>query len=298
VLFSWSHYCSYSNNEIPLLDFITGKGYALTRVEDENVSEMERKWKTTLQSYNYTNTDELDLLLAESVKAGYFVEDEFRDKASAQNQQIIASKSEGALSKAWKLYHDTFNDNGKEVINGLYESFKRNCKNITVLNLASTVSLLRKLGEDDKASQIIEIYIENRKDEIELFDMEDNNTFGDIKDNELINRFNDLYNQSVKTETAKQVLKRIALESGWGQKDEVVLANTSVDEYYDLFKSIEGRQLQSFVTKCLKFGQSGNASDQHKKITNLATDALLKIASESQINKFRVQKYGVKIDDL
>ncbi len=119
-----------------------------------------------------------------------------------------------------------------------------------------------------------------------------------LRDKEVIDRFNEVYNQSVATETAKQVLDRIAGKNGWnGQSDEVILATTSVNEYYDLFKSEEGRHLSSFVTTCLKLGQFSNASDQQKEIANRATEALRKIASESEINKRRVKKFGVDIDD-
>lgn len=97
--------------------------------------------------------------------------------------------------------------------------------------------------------------------------MEEINTFGDIRDKEVIDRFNEVYNQSFATETAKQVLDRIAGENGWnGQSDEVILASTSVNEYYDLFKSEEGRHLKFFVTTCLKFGQLFNASEQQKRL--------------------------------
>jgi hypothetical protein len=93
------------------------------------------------------------------------------------------------------------------------------------------------------------------------------------------------------------VLDRIAGKNGWnGQSDEVILANTSVDEYYELFKSEVGRHLSSFVTTCLKFGQFGNANDLQKEIATRATEALRKIASESEINKRRVKKFGVDLD--
>ncbi|MEW4982178.1 MAG: hypothetical protein AB1Y26_02950 [Cycloclasticus sp.] len=297
VLYSWSHFCSNSSEDIPSLNFITSKGYSLLGIGDDKVSEQEKKWKTTLQAYNYQLTDDLDLLLAESVKTGFFVEGELRDKAGAKNEQIVASKSEGSFSEAWHLYHDTFDDNGDEVINGLYESLKENCKYITPLNLNGTVSLFRELGKDEKASEIIDIYIESRKDETELFNMKEYSFFGDINDQEIIDRFNDVYNQSVTTEIAKQVLDRIAGQNGWNQSDEVVLANTSVDEYYNLFKSETGRHLSSFVTTCLTFGQLGNASDQQKEIAKRATEALRKIASESEINKRRVNKFGVDLED-
>ncbi|WP_335911911.1 MULTISPECIES: P-loop NTPase fold protein [Shewanella] len=297
VLYAWSYFCSNSNEDIPTLEFITSKGYTLLGIGDEEVSEQHKKWQTALQAYGYQLTDELDLLLAEAVKTGYFVEEDFKEKASHKNQEIIASKSQGSFSEAWRLYHDTFNDNGDEVINGLYESFKANCKYITPSNLNGTVSLFRELGEDDKATEIIDIYIESRKDETELFNMKENNVFGDIRDPEVIDKFNNVYNQSVTTETAKQVLDRIAGQNGWNQSDEVVLANTTIDEYYNLFKSETGRHLSSFVTTCLKFGQFGNASDQQKEIANRATEALLRIASESEINKRRVKKFGVDVED-
>jgi hypothetical protein len=262
VLFAWSYFNSNTDEEIPPLEFITSRGYSFLGIGDEEVSEQEKKWQTTLQAYNYQMTDELDLVLAEAVKTGYFIEEEFKEKASIKNQQIVASKSEGSFSEAWRLYHDTFNDNGDEVINGLYESFKENCKYITPTNLNGTVSLFRELGEEEKASEIISIYIESRKDEIELFNLEEINFFGDIRDQEVRDRFNDVYNQSVKSETAKEVLDRISGRNGWNTSDEEVLANTSIDDYYTLFKSQEGRHLSSFVTTCLKFGQFGNSSEQ------------------------------------
>jgi arginine utilization protein RocB len=128
--------------------------------------------------------------------------------------------------------------------------------------------------------------------------MKEINHFGDIQDQEIIDRFNDIYNQSVKMESAKQVLDRITEKNGWNQSDEIVLANTSVDEYYNLFKSEVGRHLSSFVATCLKFGQFSNAANQQKEIAARATEALRRIASESEINKRRVKKFGIDLDDV
>ena len=62
-------------------------------------------------------------------------------------------------------------------------------------------------------------------------------------------------------------------------------------------KSPSGRHLSSFVTTCLKFGQFSNASDQQKEIANRATEALRRIAGESEINRRRVKKFGVSLED-
>ena len=294
-LFSWCYYCSNSNEDIPSLEFVTSKGYSMFGIGEEEEDEKEKKWKAILQGYNYQLTDELDLILAEAVKTGFFVEDELKAKANAKNHEILAAKSEGSFSEAWRLYHDTFNDNADEVINGLYESFKNNCNHITPLNLSGTVSLFRELGEEEKASEVINIYTEQRKDEAELFNLKENNFFGDIKDEEVIEKFDKIYTESVTLESPKDVLEKIAGKNGWNQSDEVVLSNTTIDEYYNLFKSEEGKHLSSFISTCLKFGQFGNASDQQKEIANRATEALKRIGAESEINKRRVKKFGIDV---
>jgi hypothetical protein len=126
--------------------------------------------------------------------------------------------------------------------------------------------------------------------------MKEINFFGDIRDEEILNKFNGEYQASATVESASDVLKRIAGKDSWNQKDEVVLANTSVEEYYQLFKNERGEHLSSYINTCLKFGQFGNVSDQQKEISNRVTEVLKRIAAESELNKLRVKKYGVKID--
>ena len=89
---------------------------------------------------------------------------------------------------------------------------------------------------------------------------------------------------------------RISGQNGWNPKDEVILANTGVDEYYDLFTSEVGDHLHRIVKKCLEFGQFSNADDRQKTIANNARGALNKIGNESNLNKRRVKRYGVNID--
>ena len=250
----------------------------------------------TVGQYGYQHTDELDLVLANTVRTGYFVESTLKQEATKKNNQIIASKSEGSFSDTWSLYHDSFANNQDEVINALYEGLKRNAKNITPTNLNGTVTLFRELGETEKASELIDFYIALRKEEKNLFNLEENNFFGDIRDEEIIRKFRETYSITVTTESAKLVLARIADQGGWNQKDEVILANTTTDEYYELFKSETGSHLSSYINKCLQFGQFSNPSEQQMQIANKAREALLKIASESEINRRRVKKYGIQIE--
>jgi hypothetical protein len=290
-------FCYYGESVgAPTLDFVTNLGYTFWGIGDDKDESVEiKRWKTILGEYGYQHTDELDLVLAEAVRTGYFVEDTLKQEATKKNDQIIASKSEGSFSDAWCSYHDSFADNKEEVINTLYESFKLNAKNITPLNLNGTVTLFRELGETEKASELIDFYITLRGEEKQLFNVEENNFFGDIRDEEIIKKFKEKYSNTVSTESVEQVLERIASKDGWNQKDEVILANTTADEYYRLFKSKTGPQLSSYIHKCLQFGQFANSDEQQMQIANRAKEALLKIANESEINRLRVKKYGVQV---
>ena len=299
VLFSWSYYCHAEG--APPIDFITNLGFSFWGIGDEDESDKEddekKKWKTDVGSYGYTQTDEFDLILAEAVRSGYFVEETFRERASKKNEELLAAKAEGSFSETWKLYHNSFDDNKEELLGKLYESCLKNAKNITPISLNGTVRLFRELGEPEKASELIDHYISVRKNEKELFNMEENNFFGDIRDQEIIDKFNDQYEESVVAENARIVLARVSGKNGWNQKDEIVLANTTEDEYYDLFKSEKGDHLSTYIRTCLRFGQFGNASEQQKQIADRAISALKRIGAENELNRLRVKKFGIEVDN-
>ncbi len=71
----------------------------------------------------------------------------------------------------------------------------------------------------------------------------------------------------------------------------------SVDDYYNLFKNEKGRHLSRCVNACLRFGRFSNSSDQQNQIANRAKEALKRIATESELNRRRVLKYGIEVDD-
>lgn len=295
TLFTWCYYGA--DNDGPTLDFVTNLGYSFWGIGDNKTdSEEHKRWKTLLGDYGYQLTDDLDIVLAEAVRTGYFDEEKVKQETKEKNAQIVAAKQEGSFSDAWRLYHDTFANNQDEVVNTLYESFKRNAKNITPTNLNGTVRLFRDLGEAGKASELIDFYINLRKEEVELFNLDNNHFFGDVPDKEVSTKFKAAYSTSAIVEDAKQVLQRISGQNGWNQKDEVVLANTSADEYYKLFKAETGGHLHSYVRACLQFGQFTNASEQQTQIANRAREALLRIAGESEINRRRVKKCGVELE--
>jgi hypothetical protein len=296
-LFAFSYYEQSNNKAAPPLDFILNLGYDAWGLGiDENDSDEKKKWRSYLFDYGYQHTDELDLKIADAVIKGYFDEEEIKKLVENQNTNILANKSTNSFSNAWNLFHNTFANNEVELVNTLIDSLIKNAKNIAPNNLNGTVSLFRELGRNVEATRAIDEYITARNQEPEIFNLSNSHFFGDKIDPEVIDKFNNQFFQNEKKETAKEVLLRISEKNGWSQKDEAILANTGVDEYYDLFTSEVGEHLHRIVNKCLEFGQFSNAADRQKTIANNARDALIRIGNESNLNKRRVKRFGVNLD--
>lgn len=297
VLYGWCYYRA-GNPDIPPLDYVQKIGYSLFGLGgQESISESEKAWNTKLQDYGYKITDELDEVLARAVKTGYVVEVDFDKAATDKNNQIIAAKATGSFTDAWRTYHDSFDADQDSVISTLYESFKVNAKYITPINLNGTVSLFRELGEDEKADELIAFYIETRASEPDLFNLSAYSLAGEITDEKVRDAFDQAYTDTVVRESPKDVLMRLAGSNGWSTKDEIVLAEATADEYYELFKTESGDHLSGIVNTCLGFGRFGNASERHRQIAKTASEALMRIGKESAINALRVRKFGVELED-
>lgn len=294
VLYSWCYY--HKGEEVPTLEYIKKISYRLFGVDDKDLSEKEKLWNSILTDYDYRTTDEFDLVILNAVETGAIDESTLKLQADKLNQQHVAAKSDSSFEEAWRLYHDCFDNNEDDVLKGIYDSFKKNTKYITPLNLNGTVRLFRDLGKDKEADELIDHYITARKDEKSLFDLYEYSFSSDITDKKIIDEFNKINDSYKERKTIKDVLSAIAGKNSWGGDDVDVLANASADDYYKLFKEEKGRHLGSWVNTCLKFGRFTNASEKDKQIEKNVTTALLKLAGESNINARRVAKFGIKIE--
>jgi len=297
--FSLCFYCSKDNDDIPTLEYATTRGYrSLGLGKKEEKTEIQKKWDSMMQHYQYYVTDELDLEIKKAVLTGYFVEDEVKTKALLKNKEVIASKSEGSFSKAWELYHYSFDENQDEVVESLFKSLTENAEYISSNNLNGTVSLFRELREDKKASQMIDIYIEKRKKHPKIFNLGDihSNPFsGDIQDKEVRSKFKEAWSESVEVEDPKDVLERLGKSNGWNDKDVVTLRNTTSEQFYNIFKNIKNESLHLVIEAAQRLGNYDSQKPEGGEILQNVTEALTKIGGECEINKRRVKRFGIDI---
>jgi hypothetical protein len=163
--------------------------------------------------------------------------------------------------------------------------------------LNGTVRLLKKLGKTAEASQLITTYIELNKDNPKFFDLSSYAFARDIDDPEVVSRFNEIFNEFKEIKTLDDVLEGMVDKDGWGSSDEEVLASTTVDQFYEFFKKQNNKNLPKYINICLRFGRFQNAAEQYKKIASNVEAALKRIAQENRLNKIRVQRFGVKVDE-
>lgn len=294
-------YCYYIKDEkIPSLDYVTSLDYTFLGIGDDDDQKdkpnIEKEWKLWLLDYGYEQTDDFDKVIAESIKSGIFNQEELVRQATIKNIEAIKQNADNSFSKAWELYHGNFNLDQKTVIEALFKSFKENVISITPNNLEGTVKLFRELNEAEKATEIINFYIEARKYEKDLFNLSSNNHF-DIKDDEIRKKFSEQYERNITSSSFIEVLDRISENKGWFSDDELILSRVSVDEFYHLFKTSSGKKLSRYIIACLRYGRIINAGKEEKAIHDNALAALIKIGKESEINRRRLRKYDIVIPE-
>ena len=296
-LYTW---CFYSQDDVsPSYDYVTNitlwmKGLS----NNDKYTEEQKQWNAALQDYGYVDTDEFDLAIDHLIKTGYINEDDFYRVASKKNEEVIASKGDKSFTEAWNIYHNNFRDNEEEVVEQLFGALKKWVKYVTPVNLQGTVGVLRELQRNDLADEAIEYYIEQRKSETGLFDLQKYPFSGNITDETIINRFNETFEAitGIDTPSLEKVVSKIANKNGWSPEDVQHLAHAEVEEYYQFFKSTEGSHLPKYIQACLQFGNLSSNSGQETEISKKAISALKKIGSESSINKLRVKKLGIHVD--
>ena len=291
VLFSWCFYIKDKNT--PTMDYVKTIGHKMVGSDEKEFSDQEKLWQSILVEYGFHGADDFDLQISEAVVSGFIVQEDLIREAEKINRLVIASKSDASFKDAWRLYHESFDENETELVEGLYTAVKNHALYISPMDLNGTVKLLRDLDEDQKAEELIEFYIEKRIDEKQTFDLDQYVNSNNVIDAMIAQRFSDVRGETHDTRDLKQALKDIAEKNSFDGDDLEIMARATVDDFYNLFKNEKGEHLDSWISICLKIGHLDGATDRQVHISTTATQALIGIASESPLNARRVGKFGI-----
>lgn len=289
VLFCWAHFDA-SGDAIPL-DFIEAKNSWIEmkhfREKDDKIV---GKWNEKLTAYGYLLSDDIDLLLIEFIKYGWLNDAGLIKIIKGRLEERNYGKRQRATDDAWDLFRDSFEDDKISFMDKIYTQTKQCIEHITLGTLVSSYAVLNQLGEVDKSNELIEAFIDVNKSSPEKFKSE----YATVPQ-ELRKRFDDLYQESDYPKSVKEILLGINEKQSWGDREVKKLLKASPDEYYILFKSLRGAELHACIKSALFFGQLGNATEEHLKLSAPAKEALLRISNESEFNQIRIQRFGYKI---
>ncbi|CAO4140756.1 hypothetical protein LPLAFNJD_LOCUS771 [Methylorubrum aminovorans] len=242
-----------------------------------------------LLEYDFGNADEFDKAIIAGIINGFFDEQAVRNLGEAVNQNLALNDQSNAYKAAWKIYHGSYEDNANEIIESLAQSIRSNISVVDISNLDAVVQTLRELGADEKATEIIKFYIDNKKGDSTIWDTEDYSYRGGIKDSEVLSACNEKLRLHEPDLTPKDVLIKVGISKGLTAKDDALLAKASTNDIKHVLKSVRGETRSNVISAVRLYLSISNPSADLLKIQKNLDSVLREIASENALNRRRIR---------
>lgn len=274
----------------PGTDWLTNFNDVRYAFGDRQRTNEESVWVATLGDYGLSSIDEFDKIVFRCIDTGYIPASAFDEELSKFRKRLEFEDQDASMSRAWALYHDSFDDNLEDVLEGLETAFRSNYRSVTPLNLNGLARIFRELGQPDKSRELVEFYGANMEEPFEFWSLEYNSFADEIDEQIVIDLFSTKANELRPADpTPKEILLRIHSESGWSRRDVDILSKMTPQDFRDLFKSVRGREFRILVNEALRFRGRGGQGSPEFTIWESANSALDLIAAESPINERRVR---------
>lgn len=255
-----------------------------------------QEWRSILEEYGLTQIDEFDEVLLQGVQCGHFDHAKLIAGAKVLAERLHLQDEDNSFSEAWRLYHDSFDDNAEEVMKALSEAVTQTPRVVTPTNLSGTVTLLKDLQWLGDINGLMQAYIAGRPNETDIWNLDEAMFGGDVKDPDVRKAFSEKCAVVPEQRDAKSLLIELGKRNGYNPIDIQFLASFDVDWFYKLFKELKGVELSRAVRGALWF-QGAENNEHMSTLVERAEEALRKIGSESLINRRRVIQHGVSMDD-
>ncbi len=287
TLFTWM---IHQPDDAPPFEFVSDFSRLHGITDTKNTSEQDKAWQSKIREYGYSNTDDFDKIIYENIRLGYFNEDILIQEAEKHIKIVNKNDLDKAFQEAWNQYHDSFENNEKDVLDGIYNATKNNIKYITPNALDSAVTFLKEFNHKVQALELIKLFIKER-DEEKTFNLDSISRMHDIKDSDLLEAFTKKAKSIKSKMDPGEVLKKISEERGWNPEDIQCLSKINPEDFYTMFKGARGTFKHQIIRSALDFANINPPSDEMQLISENAKIALQKIAGESKINARRISGY-------
>jgi hypothetical protein len=283
VLFVWSR--NEGGDSAPPIEFIKSRTVdAIVREgRERETAEDKDRWKRLLADYGFQYMSELDCELVSYVERGY-VSAALRDVLAKYDKEVRGAERRTRFFDIWKLFTGTFEDNENAFIEALENGIRSSSAYISLANLSEAVSIIRDLGRDDLANQLVDVYLETNAEEFAASDL----TLSGEPDPYIVRRFEEERIRRRPVLRLDTVLPESASKNGWSPEELRCLVTSSTEDYYRVFRGESSARLKGMIDFCLRFGDSPDA--EARVIAERTQEALGKIAAEGNFNRVRVKR--------
>lgn len=290
TLFGWT---KYDRENSPKLEFLK-TGSVERYLSKKPLSEEEAAWESLLLKYKFSRSDDFDLALMHYVDSMILDVDNVQGQARALQEQQRISALHGTLEAAWRAYHDSFDDDEDRVVHEIVDGTKKSYEITSLWNLNVVVALLKELGREVEARDLLKFFVESRHDAGYWNAQNDPFERGPLDPD-----INAVVEQKKQTEPKDFDVAAGLIRAGKDYDPETIakLATVSAQTYCDLISAAHGGQKEDLVLSALEFRRISNASDDMRRVVSLMEDALRMVGRKSRLNAKRIRKYGVSIDD-
>ena len=243
IVLSWCYYCHGADKErIPEFSFITRSGI---RKEDEAsgwTKEITARWNLTLDRYGYQHTDEIDLAVARGIEQGFLDREKLSLLCTHKQKEIEIQNSSVKFNDAWNLFHYSFDANEEDISFAFEEGMREIAAVTSTSQYSSGLNVLRVIGKNDKADELIEFFIDSRRHNPDIFDVDNVFTFK-INDKRFVERLRKVYLELKLEPTVEDILKLRRGANSYNSSEVEILARLETQEIFDLFMSFKGKRL-------------------------------------------------------
>ncbi len=298
VLFTW---CFLNKDgSSPPIEYVRTRNYyshILGPSNKDEIPETEKKWIQILEDYGFIFWNSLDEILFQLISNGYIDTNAFNAEIEIMQNNIADSITNQKMIDAWNCYHESFEDNEDEVIKEFLSYFQDNTDRLSPRNADAMIKVLRELDRGDLADEMIDKYITTNKTKILDKKFQEYSIENDVQDSSFRTAISDHIAKNTVKPTLLETIDRISGEDGWNPEDEEILDGCKDEELYSILKHTNGKKLKSFINILLVFTRLGNASARQKNIGEKVIRILERIGRESKLNRLRVGKYGITVNN-
>lgn len=285
-LFCWSR---FEPDVAPTKEFIQSRS-TFGRVEDDKTLQ-ERFWGALLDRYRFNECDQFDRALMAAIHSGLLDNEELQYEAAELEKRLRATNARAAQVAAWSLFHDTFADNEKELVASFHAVVSEFAEHVTPPNLNGMVRILRKLGHDAVASDIINSFVEAHREDRKALDLDSYARRHEVDDPEFVSALKAAFSRTTLHQPLEPIIARLRGGS-FHHKDLSTLANLTVADYVSIFQDNHGDNLSTLVETILQYPGDDRAAVTMKIA---ARKALAELARHSSLNSIRIERLGLDV---